>query len=86
MAKNVVAKTSPQVTLKQAPRIAIRSIYDSTMRYEGRVSGELYTWQKIGDVVLVATEDAEFLLSKRIGGKGCCGGLNPDGNKLFELA
>lgn len=86
MAKTIVAKNPSRVTLNTAPRIAIRSIYESMMRYEGQATGELYTWQKIGDVVLVATEDAEFLISKRINGKGCCGGLNPDGNKLFDLA
>jgi hypothetical protein len=81
--KPVLAKASPQGTLNEAPRAAIRSIYDATMRYTGQATGELYTWNKIGDVVLVCHEDADFLLSKRLGGRSCCGGVDQDGNKIF---
>lgn len=81
----MVAKILPQTTIMEAQRIAVRSIYDSTMRYEGQATGELYTWLKIGDVVQVVTEDAENLLQKRIGGISCCGGVSQDGNKIFEL-
>lgn len=83
--KATVEEKVETVTIK-SQRIAIRSIYDSTMRYTGRVSGEAYTWQKIGDVVQVLAEDAPFLLEKRLGSRSCCGGVNQDGNKIFELA
>jgi hypothetical protein len=70
----------------KAQRVAIRSIYDSTMRYTGLATGESYTWTKINDVVLVLPEDANALLQKRIGGISCCGGVSQNGNKIFELA
>lgn len=82
--KPAVEEKVETVTIK-SQRIAIRSIYDSTMRYTGRASGEAYTWAKIGDSVLVATEDVSFLLEKRLGSRSCCGGVNQDGNKIFEL-
>ena len=81
--KPVLAINPLQVTLNETPEVAVRSIYDSALRYTGRVSGKSYKWNKIGDVVMVDTEDADFILSKRLGGRSCCGGVDQDGNKIF---
>lgn len=77
--KPVVAETQQESTI-----IYIQAVYPSIIKYKGRVSGKLYTWNGAGDVVAVDSEDAPFLLPLRIGGKSCCGGANRDGNKLFE--
>ena len=86
MGKPILAKTSPQVTLKPVQRIAVRCTYDSKMRYSGRASGERYIWNGAGDTVLVLPEDVPYLLDLRLGGRGCCGAVNTEGNKPFELA
>lgn len=65
--------------------VEIRSIYSSRLKYIGTVSGKEYEWPSAGSVVSVNIEDAELLLSKRIGGRGCCGAVNQGGNRLFEL-
>ena len=60
----------------------IQSQIDSKLVYTGRVSGELYEWQRAGDIIAVRDEDVPELLSKRIGERTCCGeGLL--GNKVF---
>lgn len=64
---------------------SLRSIYPAHLVITGPVSGKTYEWKKIGDVnddVLV--EDADLLLAKLIGGRGCCG-ASKEGNQLFEL-
>lgn len=84
--KDTVELKLEKATIKTESRTAIRSIYDATMRRAGGVSREQYVWQKIGAVVLVLNEDVEHLLSLRLGGVSCCGGMGQDGNKIFELA
>ena len=75
-----VATSEPENTI-----IYIRAIYPSIIKYESPETGKSYTWNGAGDVVGVDAVDAPFLLSKHIGNRGCCsGGLNPNGNKLFE--
>lgn len=63
--------------------INIRAIYPSILKYTGLVTGKQYIWNGAGDVVGVDHEDAPYLLSKRIGGRSCCG-VQQNGNKLFE--
>ncbi len=61
----------------------IQSLIDSKLIYVGRESGELYEWQRAGDIIAVREEDVPELLSKRVGERSCCGeGLL--GNKVFE--
>lgn len=83
--KPVVEPKSETVTLKPST-VSIRLIYDSKMRRESPTTGKSYDWNKIGDVVSVDTEDVQYLLDIRLGGRGCCGGLNEEGNKIFEIA
>lgn len=77
----VLADLPPETTIS---RVAIRSIYPSRLKYAGHVSGEAYEWADAGAVVFVRSEDADYLLSKRIGTRSCCGGSGQDGNKVFE--
>ena len=77
MQKTTVAKTAPQTTIN------LRSLFPAKMKYSGRVSGQLYVWDEAGSVVSVASEDAPYLLLKKIGSTGCCG-VQSDGNQLFE--
>jgi len=81
-----VVKSSQQTTINIVNTVAIRLIYESKMRYESPITGKSYTWNRIGDVVPVDTEDSDYLLSKRIGGDSCCGGFSQSGNKVFDLA
>lgn len=62
----------------------LRSIYPAKLNITGPVSGKQYVWENAGSVVSVNIEDYDPLLAKRVGGKGCCGADNLDGNKLFE--
>lgn len=64
--------------------IRIESLIDACLQYTGRESGELYEWQRAGDVQNVDERDAPELLSKRIGVRSCCGegGL---GNLVFQV-
>lgn len=77
--KDAVATSQPKDTI-----VHIRALYPSIIKYAGQVTGKPYVWNGAGDVVGVDADDAPFLLSKKIGGRSCCGGLNPNGNKLFE--
>ena len=78
-----VAETSPETTINE--EVAVRSLYDSRLIYRGGISGKEYQWMKAGDSVMVLPEDVPLLLEKRIGTRGCCGAVNQDGNKVFEL-
>ena len=63
---------------------SLRSIYPAHLLITGPVSGIVYEWKKIGDInhdVLI--EDADLLLVKLIGGRGCCGATQ-EGNRLFD--
>lgn len=62
----------------------LRLIYPADVHVEGPVSGKKYHWPTIGHVETVNAEDYDLLLAKHVGGKGCCGADNPNGNKLFE--
>lgn len=66
--------------------VALRLIYPSKVKLEGPVTGKPYVWDGSGSVVEVDSLDAETLLQKRIGGRSCCGAIQPDGNQLFEKA
>lgn len=82
--KSQVAKKQPSAYNPNTK--SLRSIYDAHLKITGPITGTLYEWLKPGDVVYdIPDEDADLLLAKRIGGKGCCGGKQ-EGNQLFELA
>jgi len=49
----------------------------------GPASGKQYKWSGAGSVIDVDKEDVAALLSKRLGGKTCCGDSNS--NRIFEL-
>ena len=78
--KTEVVKSSQQTTINI---VNLRSLYPAKLRYTGRVSGKSYEWASAGSVVEVQSEDAEYLLSKKLGSSGCCG-VNSNGNQLFE--
>lgn len=63
----------------------IRSRIDAKVIVTGKPSGNIYTFPRAGSVVEIAEADVEFLLSKRLGGKSCCGGGSSEGNVMFEL-
>ena len=69
----------------EAKTIKLQSRYDARLRYEGQVTGKLYTWNKAGDVVEVDSLDSEYLLAKRVGAKPCCGNSR-GGNPIFEIS
>lgn len=73
------------VETKINTEVAVRSLYPSRLIYFGDKSGKRYEWADAGAIVYVLQEDVPPLLSKRIGGRSCCGALNQDGNKVFEL-
>lgn len=64
--------------------VFVRSKFPARIRETGSVSGLQYEWPKAGDVVEVDERDVDFLLTRRVGNKGCCGGATFD-NHLFEL-
>jgi len=77
-------RNQPQAQAKVVQKyVKIQSLIDSRLVYTGRISGELYEWQRAGDIIAVKEEDVPELLSKRIGERSCCGeGLL--GNRIFE--
>lgn len=74
----MVAENPSETTI-----IRIQSVFDAKLEYTGRVSGKSYIWAKAGAVQDVDEEDAPYLLSRRIGKTGCCGGV-AGGNELFQ--
>jgi hypothetical protein len=66
--------------------VGLRLIYPANVQYDGLVTGKRYEWSQAGSVIMVNEPDVEHLLNKRLGGGSCCGGVNSDGNRLFELA
>lgn len=80
----MVAENPTETTIIK--EIGVQSLYDSRLIYRGDVSGKEYEWKKAGDIVMVLAEDVPSLLDKRIGKGSCCGAVNQNGNKVFELA
>lgn len=78
----VVAETPAEITINET---AVRSLYPSRLVYVGTASGKRYEWRDAGDTVMVLNEDVPTLLEKRIGNGGCCGAVNRNGNKVFEI-
>lgn len=62
----------------------IQSLIDSRLLYAGQVSQRQYEWSRAGDVILVDERDVPELLSKRLGGRLCCGENISDGNRIFQ--
>lgn len=63
----------------------VESLIDAHLLYDGQVSGRHYEWARAGTVQNVDERDVPELLSKRLGGKPCCGG-DEEGNRIFQLA
>ena len=80
----MVARKSTQTTINTDKTVAIRSLYDSRLRYVGTSTGKDYEWSRGGDVVMVNILDVPALLEKRIGERSCCG-ARQGGNQVFEL-
>lgn len=64
----------------------IRCRIEAKVIVTGKSTGNTYVFPRAGSVVEVAEADVADLLAKRLGGKSCCGGGNPDGNVMFESA
>lgn len=79
---SIVAENPPELTIKETKTFSLQSLFPARLEYTGRVSGKSYIWAKAGAIQEVDEEDAPYLLSKRIGRTGCCGG-QPGGNVLF---
>lgn len=86
IANPVVAPTLQDSKINTVKEVAVQAVYPSRLVYIGTTSGQRYEWAGAGSVVMVLSEDVPFLLEKRIGSKSCCGALNMNGNKVFELA
>jgi hypothetical protein len=65
-------------------KVKIQSLYTSHLKYTGQATGLPYEWPSAGTVVMVDSSDADYLLSLRFGGVGCCGG-NSNGNTIFAI-
>lgn len=63
--------------------VQVESLIDSHLIYFGQVSGERYEWMMAGNVIGVDEQDVPELLSKRLGGKLCCGSGND--NRIFQI-
>lgn len=80
MSKRIVAVTAPDVTINTTKRI--QSLVDAHFFYTGQVTKRQYEWVRAGAIVEVDKLDVPELLSKRLGGKTCCGAS--EGNVIFE--
>lgn len=80
-------EVAPVVSVSQAGRIDVRSLWPARLVAKGDVtpSGETYVWPNAGALVAVNPVDVEFLMAKNRAGKdnACCGG-GP--RNYFELA
>lgn len=79
--KPVVERTAKVTTIKE---VQIQSRIDSVLKYDGPISGKHYVWEHAGAIVSVNSEDADGLLTLRIGGNGCCGASKTEGI-IFQL-
>lgn len=80
--KPAVAKDGAETTIN----VNVIAVYPSILKYTGQVTGQQYIWNGAGDIQAVDERDVPYLLKKRIGHRGCCGAVNQDGNKVFDLA
>lgn len=62
--------------------VALQSLFPAHLKYIGTL-GQVYEWEKAGDVAYVNEEDAPILLSKKHKFRGCCG-VYSEGNVLFQ--
>ena len=81
MKKPLVEEIQPEVTINTEK--LVQSLVDAHFIYDGQVSGRHYEWPFGGSQVNVDERDIPELLSKRLGGKTCCG--SGDGNRIFKL-
>lgn len=78
-----VEEIAPKITINTT--VNVQSLIDAHLIYTGRESGKQYEWNRAGAIVSVYETDVPELLSKRLGGKPCCGG-DEEGNRIFQLA
>jgi hypothetical protein len=82
---------SKQIEKVEAPKkekestLPVQSLIDAKIIATGYVTGNSYVFNGAGSVVDVDERDVENLLSKRQGGRQCCGGTDY-GNAMFTLA
>lgn len=79
--KQEKSRFAPPVTQDKI-NVSVQSMVEARLVYTGRVSGQRYEWLRAGAIISVAAEDVSDLLSKRLGGKSCCG---QGGNQVFQL-
>jgi hypothetical protein len=82
--KNATLDIDSSVVYTELEQMRIRSKFPAHLTYIGLVTGKRYEWEKAGEIVLVNSEDVPELLSKVIGGAGCCGAVS-NGNVVFEI-
>ena len=66
-------------------RVKVVLCIDAKMKVTGEYSGQEYLFERAGSIQDVDTRDVEWLLSKRQGGRRCCGG-GEEGLQVFQLA
>lgn len=82
MKKPLVEGIQPDITINTTK--LVQSLIDAHFIYTGQATGKQYEWQTGGSKISVDERDIPELLSKRLGGKTCCGGSD-EGNRIFEL-
>lgn len=80
--KSVVAKEPPKDKINL---VKIQCIFPAHVIYAGAISGQRYDFPGPGSVLDVDSRDVDAMLAYRIGTTNCCGGGNPDGNRVFQV-
>lgn len=63
--------------------VNIQSLIEAHLFYTGQATQRQYEWRSAGVIVGVDEKDVPELLSKRLGGKLCCGSGND--NRIFQI-
>jgi hypothetical protein len=79
--KPTVDKTVPEDRINMTK---LQSLFPARVIYIGRISGQRYVFPEAGSVLEVDSRDVDDMLAYRIGTTNCCGGGNPDGNRVFQ--
>lgn len=81
--KKKIIKKKKKATVSESEEVGVRSMIDARVRLISPTTGTTYFFPKAGSEVKVASEDVNWLLSKRQIQGACCG---PEmSNLAFEL-